>query len=162
MLINHLLASCSKCFEDCLTLETDLPDFHKLIFIVMKTKHEGFSPEIVKYRPYKNFDNKLFKNRRHLTLKSNTSFDELRKIYMDLLNTFALLNCKYLRANHSKLISKELSKSIILRTRFRDRFLKMKTSEAKSKYNKQRNIYVSLTGKAKRNYYENRIQTINY
>ena len=89
----------------------------------MKTKHEGFSPEIVKYRPYKNFDNKLFKNRRHLTLKRNTSFDELRKIYMDLLNTFALLNCKYLRANHSKLISKErkhqkLNRNIISKETF--------------------------------------------
>ena len=31
----------------------------------------------------------------------------------------------------------------------------MKTSEAKAKYNKQRNICVSLTAKAKRNYYEN-------
>ena len=32
--------------------------------------------------------------------------------------------------------------------------MKIKTSEAKGKYNKQRNICVSLTGKAKRNYYE--------
>ena len=32
--------------------------------------------------------------------------------------------------------------------------MKIKTSEANGKYNKQRNICVSLTGKAKRNYYE--------
>ena len=30
----------------------------------------------------------------------------------------------------------------------------MKTSEAKAKYNKQRNICISVTRKAKRNYYE--------
>ena len=42
----------------------------------------------------------------------------------------------------------------MLRTRFRHHVLKMKTSEAKVKYNKQRNIWVSSTRKAKRNYYE--------
>ena len=51
-------------------------------------------------------------------------------------------------------MTKELSKPIMLRTRFRHKFLKMKTPEAKAKYNKQRNICVSLTRKAKRNYYE--------
>ena len=73
---------------------------------------------------------------------------------MDLLNKFAPLKCKYLRANHTKFITKELSKAIMLRTRFRHDFLKMKTPEAKAKYDKQRNICVILTGKAKRNYYE--------
>ena len=73
---------------------------------------------------------------------------------MNLLNKFAPLKCKYLRVNHSKFMTKELSKAMILRTRFRHQFLKMKTPEAKAKYNKQRNICVSLTRKAKRNYYE--------
>ena len=47
-------------------------------------------------------------------------------------------------------MTKELSKAIVLRTRFRHQFLKMITSEAKAKYNKQRNICVSLTRKAKK------------
>ena len=71
---------------------------------------------------------------------------------MNLLNKFAPLKCKYLRANHSKFMTKELSKAIMLRTRFRHQFLKMKMPEAKAKYNKQRNICASLTRKAKRNY----------
>ena len=74
---------------------------------------------------------------------------------MDLLNKFVPLKRKYLRANHrSKFMTKELSKVIMLRTRFRHQFLKMKTPETKAKYNKQRNICVSLTRKPKRNYYE--------
>ena len=89
-----------------------------------------------------------------MTLKNTTSFEELQKIFMDLLNKFAPLKCKYLRANHSKFMTKELSKAIMLRTRFRHQFLKMKTPEAKAKHNKQRNICVSLTRKAKRNYCE--------
>ena len=51
-------------------------------------------------------------------------------------------------------MTKELSKAVMLRTRFRHQFLKLKTPEDKTKYNKQKNICVSLTRKAKRNYYE--------
>ena len=51
-------------------------------------------------------------------------------------------------------MTNELIKAIMLRTRFPRQFSKMKTSEAKVRYNKQGNICVSLTGRAKRNYYE--------
>ena len=43
----------------------------------------------------------------------------------------------------------------MLRTKLRNKFLKKKTLESRAKYNKQRNICVSLIKKAKRNYYEN-------
>ena len=59
--IDLFLTNNSKCFEDCLTLETGLSDFHKLIVTIMKTKHERFPPKIVNYRDYKNFDTKTFK-----------------------------------------------------------------------------------------------------
>ena len=41
------------------------------------------------------------------------------------------------------------------RTKLRNQFLKKRTSEAKLKYNKQRNLCVNLLRKAKRNHYEN-------
>ena len=113
------LTNNSKCFEDCLTLETGLSDFHKLIVTIMKTKHECFPPKIINYRDYKNFDTKTFKDTLELTLKNISSIEELQKIVMDLLNKFAPLKCEYLRANHSKFMTKELSKAIMLRARFR-------------------------------------------
>ena len=58
---------------------------------------------------------------------------------MNLLNNLAPFKCEYLRASRSKYMTKELSKAIMLRVRFRYQFLKMKTSEVKVKYNKQRN-----------------------
>ena len=82
----------------------------------MKTKHEPLPPKIVNYRDYKNFDTKVFKNRLELTLKNTTSFEELQETFMDLLNKFAPLKCEYLRANHSKFMTKELSKAVMLRT----------------------------------------------
>ena len=49
---------------------------------------------------------------------------------------------------------KELSKARKLKSRIKHQFLKIKILEAKPKCNKQRNICVSSTRKAKRNYYE--------
>ena len=103
----------------------------------MKIKHERFPPKIVNYRDYKNFDTKAFKDRLELTIKNTSSFEELHETFMDLLDKFAPLKSKYLRTNHSKFMSKELSKAIMLRIRFRHQFLKMKTLEAREKYNKQ-------------------------
>ena len=74
---------------------------------------------------------------------------------MEILDKFAPLKKKYIRANHSKFVTKELSKAIMLRSKLRNQFLKTKTQESKLKYNKQRNLCVSITRKAKRSYYEN-------
>ena len=52
-------------------------------------------------------------------------------------------------------MTKELGKAIMQRTKLRNQFLKKKTSEAKLKYNKQRNLCVSMLRKAKSNHYEN-------
>ena len=68
------LTNNSKCFENCLTLETGLLVFHKLIVTIIKAKHERFPPKIVNYGDDKNFDTKTFKDRLELTLKSTTSF----------------------------------------------------------------------------------------
>ena len=43
---------------------------------------------------------------------------------MELLNKVAPLKTKYLRANYSKFMTKELSKAIILRTKLQNKFLK--------------------------------------
>ena len=37
-----------------------------------------------------------FKDRLELTLKITTSFEELQEIFMDFLNKFAPIKCKYL------------------------------------------------------------------
>ena len=55
---------------------------------------------------------------------NNSSFIELKTTFMELLNKVAPLKTKYLRANYSKFMTKELSKAIILRTKLRNKFLK--------------------------------------
>ena len=86
---------------------------------------------------------------------SDLSVDVFKMIFLNALNSFAPVKKKYLRANHSKFVNKELSKAMMLRTKLRNKFLKQKTTETRSAYNKQRNICVSIPRKAKRSYFEN-------
>ena len=74
---------------------------------------------------------------------------------MELLNKVAPLKTKFLRANHSKLATKDVSKAIMLKTKQRNQFLNKRTLGTRTKYNKHRNICVNLVKKAKRNHYEN-------
>ena len=136
-----------------------MSDFHKLIITILKVKPDKLPPRIIKYRDYKNFESNGFNNKLQISLKNfdmnNSSFIGLKAIFMELLNKVAPQKTKYLRANHSKFMTKELSKAIMLITNLRNQFLKTRTSEAKLKYNKQRNLCVSLLRKTKKNYYEN-------
>ena len=85
----------------------------------------------------------------------SVDFGSLKKCFIELLNKVAPLKTKFLRANHSKFVTKDISKVIMLRTKLRNQILKKRTLEARIEYNKQRNICVSLVKKAKRNYDEN-------
>ena len=69
---------------------------------------------------------------------------------MEILDKCAPLKEKCIRANHSKFVTKELSKATMLRSKLRNQFLKAKTQKSKMKYNKQINLCVSITKKAKR------------
>ena len=106
-----------KIFEKCLTLETGMSDFHKLIITILKIKPDKLPPRIIKYSDYNNIGSKAFNNKLQVNFDMiSSSFIELITIFMKLLNRFAHLKTNYLRANYSKFMTKELSKAIMLRT----------------------------------------------
>ena len=76
------------------------------------------------YSDYKNFETKAFNNKLQVNLKNfnmnNSSFIELKTIFIELLNKVASVKTKYLRANYSKFMTKELSKAFMLRTELRN------------------------------------------
>ena len=75
--------------------------------------------------------------------------------FLNVLNKFAPLKKKYLRANHSRFVNKELNKAIMQRSRLRNAYLKDRTRAARIAYKKQRNVCVSILRKSKKCYYEN-------
>ena len=60
---------------------------------------------------------------------------------------------KFKRGNQMPFMNKDLSKAIMDRTRFRNKFLKNRNDENRKKYSKQRNYRVSLLRKTKKQYY---------
>ena len=74
---------------------------------------------------------------------------------MDQLNKHAPTKKKLIRANNSLFMNKTLSKAIMNRSRFKNRYNKTPTGENKAIYNKQRNLCVKLLKKAKKEYYRN-------
>ena len=104
-----------------LKFETGMSDFHQLIITICKVKPDKLPPRIIRYRDYNNFETKAFNSKLQVSLKNfdinNSSFIELKTTFMQLLNKVALLKTKYLRANSSKFLTKELSKAVMPKTR---------------------------------------------
>ena len=57
--IDLIITSRPKCFQNSVTLETSLSDFHKITLTTMKVFYKK-KPTIITYRSYKNFSNKVF------------------------------------------------------------------------------------------------------
>ena len=74
-------------------------------------------------------------------------YKNFKDVTIDSLNKHAPLKRIYLTANHSNFITKELSKTIIQMSNFRNLYLEVRFDENRTRYKKQRNICVSLLRK---------------
>ena len=61
-----------------------------------------------------------------------------------VLDSHAPQKKRYIRANQKPFITSELNKAIMNRSRLRNRYLKLHTSESKIAYTKQRNYTVNF------------------
>ena len=71
-----------------------------------------------------------------------------------ILGSQAPLKNKYVRGNHSAFVNEFLSKAIMVRIKLMDIFLKNRSEENKINYNKQRNLYVTLLRRSRKEYYK--------
>ena len=156
--IDLILTNCPRSFQNSCVIETGLSDFHKIAVTVMKTTYRKLEPRIVYYRDFKYFCNKSFKESLQKTISQNSGIgcDEIYESFAftchKILDNHAPLKKKYVRGNHSPFMNKSLSKAIMVRTRLRKIFLKNRSEENIISYNKQRNLYVTLLRKMKREY----------
>ena len=106
----------------------------------MRKGFEPLPPKIIKYRNCKTFDEDEF---RFLVKKCLNDFntdditlDIFKITFLNVLNKFALLKKKYLRANHPRFVNKEPNKEIMQRSRLCNAYLKDKTRAARIAYKK--------------------------
>ena len=111
-------------------------------------------PKIVKYRNYKHYSQINFRNElNHYLSRINLfhiSNDDYVSLVMEVFNRHAPLKQKYVRANDSPFVTKNLRKEHMKRSRLRNKYLKEKTENNAIAYKRQRNKCVSLLKQAKK------------
>ena len=123
---------------------------------ILKVFYKKQKPKFIRYRKYDNFNNDLSREKLNNELLnvdlSNVELSEFTETFMSLLEKHAPKN-RNIYQQIMLTLSQSLRKAVMLRSKFRNSFLKEQIEESKSLYNKQRNICVSLLRKTKRNYY---------
>ena len=155
-----LILTKTRSFQSTCVIETGLSDFHRMTISVLKMHFRKLPPKVIGYRYFKNFDNERFITSLQSTLESqNVDYiknpDLFFEICQKVLNHHAPRKKKYIRRNNKPFMTKALSKTIMQRTRFRNKFLKNPTTENRLIYNRQRNFCLSLLRKGKREYFAN-------
>ena len=79
--------------------------------------------------------------------------DAFSEICTDVLDKHAPQRKWYLRSNHKLFMNNEISKTIIARTRLRNRFLKNRSNQNRDLFRKQRNLRLRLLRKSKKDYF---------
>ena len=68
------------------------------------------------------------------------SCEEFETLFMITLTNHAPMKIKYIRANNSPFMNNELSKAIMVRSRLRNKYLKLKTMESRDAYKKTKKL----------------------
>ena len=75
---------------------------------------------------------------------NDTSFADFHSEFLYLLGKHAPVKKRYIRANQKSFMYKELNQAIMVRSKLRNKFLKLKTEENRLAYAKQRNYCVKV------------------
>ena len=135
-------------------------DCHKMIVSVFRAFFKGLPAKVTEYRNYKRFDhNEFLRNLDQELIKCNSYNDEQQydifiSIFRNVLDKHATLKMKKLREKHAKLMTRELRKAIMDRSRFKNKYLKWRSRENFLAYKKAKNICNLLNKKAKKNYFK--------
>ena len=158
--IDLILTNRISNFQNTVSIETGLSDFHCMIATVVKGGFIKRGPKIINYRDYRKFDIDSFRKdlKDRLIRQSQQaliSYDIFDAIVLSVLNKHAPVKQKSVRANEGPFMTKALRKAIMNRTHLRNRYNKDRTDENKTAFKKQRHLCVKLLREAKREYYKN-------
>ena len=125
-------------FQNTLVFTTGFSDFHKMTVTVSKTEFIKSDPIQIYYRDYKNYNSVNFNedlwNILNIDISFSKDYSKLRNVLGDVLNKHSPLKKKYLRANNSPFMTKQLRKMIMNRSRCKNAYFKNKTVANWEKY----------------------------
>ena len=112
-----------------------------MVITVLKQTFQRSSPKELVYRDYKNFDRLTFKRELEEKLNQPTNeFKHFEQIFLDVMNTYAPIKRKLLRAKHVPCMTKALRKAILKRSGLESKYVKNKTNENLKSYKMKRNF----------------------
>ena len=119
----------------------------------------GVIGAILFYRDYRGYIDADFKNDLKFTLLANkntyVNFNKFQDIFRTVLDRYAPIKQKYLRANEVPYMTKKLRKAIMTRSRLQNRFYKTNSVEDKENFKKHKNYCNRLYKKERKQYYNN-------
>ena len=154
--IDLFLTNRPRTFQCTTPIETGIFDFQKLVATVLKTFYKKQRPKIIHYRNYKNFKNSNFcQDLKKVSLKfdvTNAPLSNSNDTVLSVLDKNAPKKKKKEIYTFKQLqfMAKELRKIIMSRSKLRNKFLKTRIEESRRRFNRRRNVCVSLLGKTKR------------
>ena len=122
----------------------------------MKMLFKKQPPKIISYRDYKNYSPLTFRVDLQEALSyfdlSDISHDEFVQIVMSIVNKHVSIKLKYIRANDSPFMNREIRKAMMLCSKLCS-YNKNKTLHAHHAYKNQRNYCTSLLRESKKTFY---------
>ena len=155
-----MLTSRSRSFHHTSLIETGMSDFRELILSLYRALFKRIPAKTIEYRNYGKFRPETFLHELDQELKKGIIYNSQDKqhdlfsnIFRTILDHHAPLKAKRIRDNQVKFMTKELSKSIMDRSRLKNRYLRWPSHENFLAYKKAENLCNTLNKKAKNTYF---------
>ena len=154
--IDLFLTNSPSSFQNTSTVSTGLSDFHKMIVTVMKISVPKSKPIIRQYRDSRNFNLDIFKEHldAQLNLHESLSYAHFQGTFLELLNLYAPVKKKVVRANDKPYISQALRKAIRHRSFLENKYFQFPTAERLREFKTHKNYTKRLAKREKREYFE--------
>ena len=136
--IDLFLTNCAHSFQNTNTISAGISDCHKMVVTVLKTTFTKAKPKEIFYRSYKNFNNISFREnlRNELSCGNVVNYSDFQLIFMHVLNNYAPLKKKLIRANNTSYMTKTIRKAIMTSSFLEHKYYKHPLAENNKTYKK--------------------------
>ena len=106
------------------TTHETMSDFHKLTTTILRKIVSEENGKKILQKNYKVYDHNTFEKRLQSKITSETiiNYSQFKSIFLEILNNIAPIKMKILPYNNNPFIKKALRKSIMTRSRLKNRF----------------------------------------
>ena len=100
--VHLFITNYANSFQNTKVISSGLSDCHKMVVTVLKTTFHKSKPREIVYRDYSKFNEKTFNEilKDSLLGKNTLDYTVFEKIFLNVLNTYAPVKKKVVRANH--------------------------------------------------------------